>query len=75
MMLLEGSKGDRHVSCIAPALGCEVGVSSHSPGQLSFALPCGGGTNCYLPWVCKGEVTRELVLTATCRSPLPCLGR
>lgn len=34
-------------------------------------LLCGGGTNHCLPQVRKGEVTRELVVAAACRSPLP----
>lgn len=87
VMLLEGSEGDRRglTEHLLLCTGC--GVEWREPilpggsGQLTvldscnLGLPGGGGANHYLPWVRKGEVTRKLVLAATCQSPLPCLGR
>lgn len=87
VMLLEGAEGDGRglTEHLLLCTGC--GVQRSEPflrggsrqltvlDSCNLDLPCGGGTNRYLPRMHKGEVTRELVLAATCQSPLPCLGR
>lgn len=63
--------------------GAGCGLREHHLPWRGLLLPGSGqltvistGTNCCLPRVCKGEVTRELVLAAaTCQSLFPCLGR